>query len=99
MSEAKKFIVDLGEEISKELNAASDLWTWLPSHQVARAGHGDYAYEYMPDVVDILREAAEFISHGLKPNKKQREEAGDLYKCLCGEEHRIPRKSKSEHRD
>lgn len=32
-----------------------------------------------------MREAATFISHGLNPTPEQTEEAGDRYKCPCGE--------------
>lgn len=87
MSDARSAIIQLGEQLSRENDAAHDLWSWLPSHRAARAGHGDYAIEFRPSVRDIMVEAATFIGHGLNPTAEERAEAGDLYKCPCGEEH------------
>lgn len=80
-------IISLGHELSEQQNKAFDLWTWLPSYKAAQAEHGDYASEYTPSVADVLTEAAIYMAHGMNPTAEQRTEAGDFYKCPCGEEH------------
>ncbi len=49
-------VIKLGEQLSREKNAASDLWTWLPSYDINST---------MPSVEEILQEAADYI-HILK---------------------------------
>ncbi|OJW46186.1 MAG: hypothetical protein BGO63_03710 [Candidatus Accumulibacter sp. 66-26] len=51
----------------------------------AQRAHGDYASEHRPSVADVLTEAAMFMSHGLNPSPEQIEEAGEHYKCPCGD--------------
>lgn len=80
-------IISLGHELSEQQNKAFDLWTWLPSYKAAQAAHGDYASEYTPSVSDVLTEAAIYMAHGMNPTDEQRAEAGDFYKCPCGEDH------------
>lgn len=98
MQDLRETIIRLGNQFEQEDNAAHDLWTWLPSYKAAQAGHGDYAVEQMPSVADILLEAATFISHGLKPSTEQIAEAGDIYRCPCGEDH-APETTKSAPQD
>jgi len=82
--------IRLGHELSEQRDRAFDLWTWLPSCKAAQKEHGDYFSEHMPSVADILSEAATFISHGLAPSAEQIMEAGDYYRCPCGEDHDNP---------
>ncbi|NVZ11227.1 hypothetical protein HW932_18410 [Allochromatium humboldtianum] len=78
-------IIRLAQELEQEQSAAFQLWSWLPSCKAAERAHGDYASEHQPSLADIMREASMFISHGLKPTPQQIEEAGNYYKCPCGE--------------
>lgn len=82
---ARQAIIDLGHELAEQENKSFDLWTWLPSYRAAQRAHGDYASEHRPAVTDVMLEATTFISHGLNPTPVQTEEAGNLYKCPCGE--------------
>lgn len=82
-------IISLAHNLEKERDQASNLWSWLPSHQEAKKYHGEYACEFMPTVSDVMTEATFFISHKLNPTDKQIEEAGEFYKCPCGENHEI----------
>lgn len=84
---ARQAIIALGHELSEQDNKAFCLWTWLPSYKAAEAAHGDYAGNFTPSVGDILTEAALFVGHKLQPTPEQIAEAGDLYRCPCGEEH------------
>lgn len=84
---ARQMIISLGHELSEQNDKAFSLWTWLPSHKAAQAAHGDYADNFTPPVSDVLIEAAMFIAHGLNPTPGQIADAGDYYKCPCGEDH------------
>lgn len=77
----------LAHQMEREDNAAHDLWTWLPSYAVATKGHGDYASNHRPSIADVMIEASTFISHGLHPTAEERDQAGDIYDCPCGEPH------------
>lgn len=87
MSTARQSIIALGRELEDQANEAFSLWTWLPSYKAAKAAHGDCADNHTPSVADVLKEACMFIAHGLNPTEEQRAEAGDFYKCPCGESH------------
>ena len=87
MSSARQAIISLAHELEAQQNEAYSLWTWLPSYKAAEAAHGDYASNHTPSVADVLKEACMFIAHGLNPSDEQRAEAGDFYKCPCGEVH------------
>lgn len=87
MTDVRQALIELGQQLSAEDGAAQDLWSWLPPHKAAIAGHGDYASEHRPSNRDIMVEAALFISHRLNPTPEQIEGAGDYYRCSCGEEH------------
>lgn len=75
----------LGEEIADAENAASDLWTWLPSHEVTTKHHGDYASEFRPSTADVMKEAAMYFAHlkrtEVPPTTKEREW---FTRCACG---------------
>jgi len=78
-------IIKLGAQLDEERNAASDLWTWLPSYKVAERYHGDYATEFMPSVSDVMREAAAWFAARQYPATDR--ERGMFETCPCGEEH------------
>lgn len=80
----KDAIIRLGEILKDEENAASDLWTWLPSYKAAKAVHGDYANNHRPSTASVLMEAAIFISF-LRGFSKDREKEMGLFECPCGE--------------
>jgi hypothetical protein len=86
MKNAKGFLIELGEELASERDAASDLWSWLPSHSVAETHHGDYAGEFMPSVRDVMIEASMYLAHlryPLVPLTREKQEWFDT--CPCGE--------------
>ena len=83
----KDDLIILGDQLSKERDAAFDLWTWLPSHKEAQKFHGDYANEFIPSVRDILIEASMFISAGLKISGEEAKDPEHFYACPCGESH------------
>lgn len=83
--DTRRAFIEFANELAKQENRASDLWTWLPSYKAAVRAHGDYAGEHRPSVADVMAEAAMYISHGLNPTLEQINEAGDFYKCPCGE--------------
>lgn len=58
----KDDIQRFAHDLEQADNAASDLWSWLPSHKAAEKAHGDYADEYQPDHADIMWEAAVYFS-------------------------------------
>lgn len=78
-------IIRLGEQFADEDEKASNLWTWLPSYKAAERAHGDYACEHRPPLADLLTEAALYIAHKCAPTSEQIIEAGDFYRCPCGE--------------
>lgn len=56
-------MVQLAQQLVDERSAAHDLWTWLPSYQVAKKHHGDHVSNVCPSVRDVLNEAAMFFSY------------------------------------
>lgn len=86
--------MNLRHELSlmlKELDAtdasANDLWSWLPSHAMAKKHHGDYAFEVRPSVAEVMNEAATvfaLLRSGRAVNEEERELLGV---CPCGEDH------------
>lgn len=62
--------------------AASDLWTWLPSHKQAEACLGDYAFNVQPGADWIMREACSFIAHKCSPTDEQLTQE-PYYQCPC----------------
>lgn len=89
MSRDADAIIRLGAELSNQRDRAFDLWTYLPSYRAAVAAHGDYASEFMPSVADVLREASMYICHKLNPTEEQLKDAGEYYRCPCGETHDV----------
>jgi hypothetical protein len=92
-------MIALGRQLDEQQNAAHDLWTWLPSHQVAKKHHDDYADNYTPSIKDILVEAAMYIAamkdpsspYGPKTAEVLRtntpEEVEWFERCPCDEDH------------
>jgi hypothetical protein len=76
----KSEIMNLSRQLEEEENAASDLWSWLPSHKAAQACHGDYAHEFCPDNADVMREAAEYFAF-----LRGYEKARGCFECPCQE--------------
>jgi hypothetical protein len=86
MSRREKLdLIRLGETLSAELNAAADLWSWLPSHAVATEHHGDDALAQMPDVGDVMIEAAMYLAHLRRPDEPLTDEEREWFgRCPCG---------------
>jgi len=80
-------IVRLGQQIVDERSAAHDLWTWLPSYQLAKKHHGDYASTVCPSVKDVLHEASMFIAHKQGAVELTPAELEWFERCPCGEDH------------
>lgn len=93
MKSARDAIRQLAHAMDEEDNAASDLWTWLPSYDEANNHHGDYASEFRPDLATLIREAAVYLSAlRISPEAKATAIAGenersDWFACPCGEFH------------
>lgn len=81
----RRSLIDLGAQLQAEDEAAFQLWSWLPSYRAAEKAHGEHACEHRPSVRDVLAEAAEYLSHKMNPTPEQVQEAGELYRCPCGE--------------
>lgn len=77
----RKQFIELGYELARDQDAASDLWSWLPSHKAAESAYGDYASEHMPPLSDVMREAAIFLSHGMLPTDEQARQENEFYGC------------------
>jgi hypothetical protein len=87
MKNIKNQIIELGHELSEENNRAMDLWSWLPSYKVTEKYHGDYVFEFMPTVRDILYEANLYIS-SLKGYSDTDANTKEWFeRCCCGEDH------------
>lgn len=88
MIDIRREIIRLGELLDAEQNAASDLWSWLPSHEVAVKFHGDYADRYCPSVTSVMTEAAMYIAHLKQPSEPLDDETQCYFNnCPCGEDH------------
>lgn len=59
---AKYIFRDLARTFELEDEAASDLWSWLPSHYFAKKLYSDYADEKRPSNSEVMREAAVLFS-------------------------------------
>lgn len=87
----KRDLIRLGEQLAEENNAAADLWSWLPSHEIAEKHHGDYASEHCPSNRDVLMEAAMYLARLKRPEAPlSLEEQRWFTSCPCGEDHVPP---------
>ena len=78
-------LINLGQQLEAENNAAHDLWTWLPSHKIAEKHHGDYASEHCPSNGDVMKEAAMYLK---RPEATLAIEKQEWFsRCPCGEDH------------
>lgn len=69
-------------------NEQFNLWTWLPSYQLARKHHGYYASDLTPVTPDIIKEACDYICHLRNPEQTLSQETQELFNtCPCGESH------------
>lgn len=80
--------ISLGKELEDISNKAYDLWTWLPSYEVAKKRHGDYAYEHQPAIADVMSEACMLLAKQKhRPNEPLTEEEKEWFnKCSCGDD-------------
>ena len=79
-------LIQFGQQLAEENDAAADLWTWLPSHAVAEARHGDYASNYCPSNREVMLEAAMYLSHLKHPEVALNPEEQEWFtRCPCGE--------------
>tara|TARA_B100001778_G_scaffold334986_1_gene350446 strand:+ start:15299 stop:15571 length:273 start_codon:yes stop_codon:yes gene_type:complete len=77
-------LIRLGEQLGRERDKALQLWTWLPSYEVAKRHHGDYADEFMPSIDEIMSEACKVMAQA-KGYELSEEEQEWLAQCPCGE--------------
>jgi hypothetical protein len=86
-----QMMISLGAELDEQQNAASDLWSWLPSHEATKKHHEDYVDNFTPAVKDIIVEASMYFAYLRDVAKEKREytaEERDWFtKCACGEDH------------
>lgn len=81
-------LIEFGQQLAAENDAAHDLWTWLPSYKVAEKFHGDYAMEHRPSNRDVMIEAAVYLGRLKYPDAPlSLEESRRLVECPCGEDH------------
>ena len=81
-------LIQLGEELAEENNAAADLWSWLPSHAIALKHHGDYAANHCPSNRDVMVEASMYLAHLRQPDVPLTPEEQEWFtRCPCDEEH------------
>lgn len=96
MNKLRTLILELGHQFEAEDNAASDLWTWLPSHAVAEKHHGSQAVNVQPTIKDIMREASIYFAHQkYRAGQPYTEEEREWFEeCPCGESH-VPEEDES----
>ena len=81
-------LIRFAQALADEDSAASDLWSWLPSHAVAEKYHGDYASEHCPSNRDVMVEAAMYLAHLKRPDVPLTPEEKDWFeRCPCDEDH------------
>lgn len=81
--------INFAHKLEQQKNAAFDLWSWLPSCEVARKHHGDYYSEHTPSIADVMQEASLlFAKMKNRPNEPLTEEEREWFaRCPCGESH------------
>lgn len=78
-------LISLGKDLEEERNEAFSLWTWLPSYQVAKKYHGDYADEYMPSIADVMKESCLYFASLKYPDSLTEDDKLWFTECPCGE--------------
>lgn len=82
-------LIQLGQQLAAENEAAHDLWTWLPSYRIAQKHHGDHASAHRPSNRDVMVEAAMYLANiGRADTTVTPEEEAWFTRCPCGEDHR-----------
>ena len=88
MSKLAEDLIRFGQQLADENAAASDLWSWLPSHAVAVKHHGDYAGQHCPSNRNVMVEAAQYLATLKHPDQPVDDETRDWFqRCPCGEDH------------
>jgi len=83
-------LIKLGQQLAGENAAASDLWSWLPSHGIAEKYHGDYAANHCPSNRDVMIEATMYLAHLKRPEVPLTVEEQEWFTlCPCGEDHDV----------
>jgi hypothetical protein len=81
-------LIRFGQQLAEQNNAASDLWTWLPSHTTAKKHHGDHAYAHCPSNRDVMLEASLYLASMRRADKTMTVEEKEWFtRCPCGEDH------------
>ena len=81
-------LIQFGQQLADESAAASDLWSWLPSHKIAAQHHGDYASEHCPSNKDVMHEAALYLANASRTDTTMTAEEEEWFmRCPCGEDH------------
>lgn len=62
-------------------NKIHDLWSWLPSHTLAKLYHGDQYHHFQPSADEIASEACKVFASLMS------EDVSFLLVCPCGETH------------
>lgn len=91
MSDIVDQMINLGQRLADERNAAHDLWTWLPSYKATQKHHGDYASNFAACPRDVMVEASMYLAFLRDFVVARRsftpDEAEMFESCVCGEEH------------
>lgn len=81
-------LIQLGQQLAAEHDAAHDLWTWLPSYRVAQKHHRDHASEHRPSNRDVMVEAAMYLANASRADTTMTPEEEEWFtRCPCGEDH------------
>lgn len=81
-------LIQLGQQLSAENDAAHDLWTWLPSYRVAQQHHRDQASDHRPSNRDVMVEAAMYLANTNRADTTMTPEEKEWFtRCPCGEDH------------
>lgn len=81
-------LIQLGQQLAAENDAAHDLWTWLPSYRVAQKHHGDQASEHRPSNRDVMVEAAMYLASTSRADTTMTAEEKEWFtRCPCDEDH------------
>lgn len=76
-------LLNFANSLEKNRDAASDLWSWLPSYRKAKDCMGDYCFKVMPSIADIMIEATIYISSIKKNISDDFTIADPYFQCPC----------------
>lgn len=81
-------LIRFAQQLADEDNAASDLWSWLPSHVLATKHHGDQAAHFRPSNREVMIEAAMHLARLQHPDRPVTAEEQEWFqRCPCDEDH------------